>query len=84
MNERTEPEYEWLDENTISVMGKVSINCADEISYGDYRIDGENLILKYHVKEDEEMSASCMCIHELTYVINYIKKKDNEIKIEEI
>ena len=76
--------YNWLNNDTLYAEAVVLCNCADKITYGNYQINGNELMLQYNLKKAILLRATCMCVHRLIYKIKHIEKKDYEIKIEKI
>ncbi len=71
---------EWNDDSTLIVEGYVKTLCGGAKIYGDYSVDGNNLILKYEIKTGNEVT-NCNCPHKVIYEISNLEKKDYSISI---
>jgi hypothetical protein len=70
---------EWQG-SELQIKSYVSINCAEQVTAGDYEISDNKLILKYS-KTDCEICTTCMCVSELDYEFKGIEKKDYEFEL---
>ncbi len=75
-------EVKWIDEKTVEIKTNISINCAEEIKRGSHHIIGNDLVLTYTISGNLFTVASCNCIHELTYRISDIEKRNYEVKLQ--
>lgn len=66
--------------NTLTITVNVSVNCADEILEGDYKIKNDTIVLYYRYLECDHCTF-CVCIRTLTYTIHNIEKNDYSIEI---
>jgi len=72
----------WLNENTLLIKTHVSVQCPLKIQNGNYKVEGNTLILEYGIPS--EPGAACKCLHEVSYEITNLQKGDYEIKFLEI
>ena len=77
-------EVKWLDETILEIKAYVSINCMEEIEDGDYRIEGNKIILTYKSPRCKEICAECLCAHELTYKFLNLKRRNYQFELERI
>lgn len=73
----------WINDTVLEIKAHVSINCAEEIENGGYKIINNKLILKYNSPKCETC-AKCICAHELIYEFRNLEKKDYQFELERI
>ncbi len=73
----------WLNDTTLSVKAYVSINCAENITYGTYELNGNNLTLEYKVQSPNTLTK-CMCAREVNYKITALDKMEYIIELKRI
>ncbi len=71
----------WLNNTTLEVKVYVSINCAETVIKGDYKIQDNKIILEYE-KTQCDPCTTCMCVHELIYKFTNLEKKDYQFELE--
>ncbi|MEM4703351.1 MAG: hypothetical protein QXP53_02615 [Candidatus Pacearchaeota archaeon] len=75
----------WLDNNTLLVEVYIRLVCACEnVTKGDYEINGTKIVLKYKVDAVSDVCATCMCVHKLDYKFTNLEKKDYQFELEQI
>lgn len=70
----------WEDDKFV-VGGIVSTNCASSVKSVDYKLEGNNIIVKHEVSECNPC-ASCMCAKNLEVKISGLEKKDYKVIFE--
>ena len=73
----------WVDDTTLVVTAYVNINCAEEITGGDFKIYGDKIILEYTSPECETCTF-CLCAHKLTYRFTNLEKKEYHFELSRI
>jgi hypothetical protein len=68
----------WVDDSTIEILARVSLNCADSVKSGSYKIRGKRIFLDYSI-DSSLFQATCLCNKDLIYRISNIERKDYEI-----
>ncbi|MBN2250913.1 MAG: hypothetical protein JW724_02410 [Candidatus Altiarchaeota archaeon] len=72
----------WTNRNTtLEVKAYLNINCDNEIEEGYGRIEDDKIILVYRPAGCKKKCSTCMCIQELRYRIDNIKRKDYEFEL---
>ncbi|MBU6998619.1 MAG: hypothetical protein HXS41_01870 [Theionarchaea archaeon] len=70
----------WIDDETLVVTVYVNINCAEEITDGDYQILGDTIILEYTAPECKTCTF-CLCAHKMTYRFQNLEKKEYQFEL---
>jgi len=73
-------EIKWSDKTTLEIKALVSVNCAENVTGGDYEIQGNKIILKY-IPSGCDPCALCKCVNELNYKIKGLTQKEYEFEL---
>ncbi|RLF57567.1 MAG: hypothetical protein DRN27_07530 [Thermoplasmata archaeon] len=73
----------WIDNSSLNILAYVTINCADSLIEGSYRIINETLLLYYTI-QSSPFNAKCMCTHILYYNFTNLEKRDYQFRLVEI
>ncbi len=71
---------EWGDENKLTVEAYVKTVCGGAEITGDYKINGDSLVLEYRLHVGD-IVTSCLCAHKLIYEITGLVRKDYIISL---
>lgn len=70
----------WVN-GSLLITAFVSVNCADQIIAGRYRIENDMLNLLYYIDDPKMDKAECECAKEITYQISNAPKKEYSIAL---
>jgi hypothetical protein len=73
---------EW-ENNTLNVKAYVAINCAEEITRGNYKLSKDNITLTYTCPKCV-ICTTCMETNELNYKFTNLEKKDYEFELKRL
>ena len=78
---------QWTEGNILVVKALVSLNCAERILWGDYKLRGDTIELEYKSTEcgggmfAKKPCAECNCAHELDYRITGLEHRSYRFEL---
>ncbi len=73
-------EANWLDDTTLDIKAYVSVNCAETVKKGSYKIEDDKLVLEY-IPSGCDPCALCMCVSELNYRFTNLEKRPYQFEL---
>ena len=73
-------EANWLNDTTLDIKAYVSINCAETVEKGSYKIVENKLILEY-IPSGCDPCALCKCVSELNYRFTGLTKRPYQFEL---